>query len=60
MLSRNTTMPESKISENKLLIVCINAVGELFSPLGIIIHSYRPYLIRNAVFRIPPSAIQHC
>ena len=59
MSSKNTTMPKSNILENNLLLICMNMVGALVSPMGIITHSHRLYLIRNVVFWIFSSAIQH-
>ena len=58
--SRNTAMPESNILENKLFMVPMNMVGIFASPMGVTTHSYGPYLVRNAVFGISSSAIQHC
>ena len=59
ILSKKTTTPWSSMSSNKLFIICMNVSGAFISPIGITTHLYSPYQVRNAVFGMSSSAIQH-
>ena len=57
--SRKITTPLSSISTNKLFFIHMNVSDISMSPIGIMIHSYSPYWVKNAVFGTSFSAIQH-
>ena len=58
-MSSKKTTTWSTMSLNKLFIICMNIARAFVNPMGIMIHLYSPYWVKNSVFGIYSSAIQH-
>ena len=50
MSYKKTTNPLFSIFMNTLFIICMNVAGAFVRPIGIKIHLYSPYQVKNTVF----------